>query len=399
MRRVPIRMKLAGALAVPLIALVVVTMLEVVQSSRDADKAREQRALAEATIGPISLLSNLENERNAAAVYLLDAVDAFALPVEDNAEARAVTDASVTELRNQVQSLGGAVEATYQPALDQLSELEALRTEIDTDPGERGLFNIDAVSEYFNRYTVVMDDLFAANKRVALAVDDPELRRGAELIDLSGHQTNLIAILVRDLLVADVGGQAPNGIDTPQEISTIAATLSELRANEDLIDTKATGEYRQFAVDLFAAPEIIGFPETVDAALESGHSDLEAVVTNSTGEDPETYGYTVFREEVTNALSDRADELQSAAEARQRWFAVLALTAVVVAGVVTWLVSRSITKPLRSLTRQAKEMAERRLPDAVIDILETPLGDDVQVPTVDPVVVHTRDEVADVSTP
>jgi signal transduction histidine kinase len=61
-------------------------------------------------------------------------------------------------------------------------------------------------------------------------------------------------------------------------------------------------------------------------------------------------------------------------------------------------VSRSITKPLRSLTRQAKEMAERRLPDAVIDILETPLGDDVQVPTVDPVVVHTRDEVADVST-
>jgi signal transduction histidine kinase len=66
--------------------------------------------------------------------------------------------------------------------------------------------------------------------------------------------------------------------------------------------------------------------------------------------------------------------------------------------VLTWLVSRSITKPLRSLTRQAKEMAERRLPDAVIDILETPLGDDVQVPTVDPVVVHTRDEVGDVST-
>ena len=121
------------------------------------------------------------------------------------------------------------------------------------------------------------------------------------------------------------------------------------------------------------------------------------MVTNSAGEDPETYGYTVFRESVTSVLSDRADELQSAAEARQMWFAVLALTAVVVAGAVTWLVSRSITKPLRSLTRQAKEMAERRLPDAVIDILETPLGDDVQVPTVDPVVVHTRDEVADVS--
>jgi signal transduction histidine kinase len=49
------------------------------------------------------------------------------------------------------------------------------------------------------------------------------------------------------------------------------------------------------------------------------------------------------------------------------------------------------------LTQQAKEMAERRLPDAVIDILETPLGDDVTVPRVEPVQVHTRDEVADVA--
>ena len=152
------------------------------------------------------------------------------------------------------------------------------------------------------------------------------------------------------------------------------------------------------AADLFAAPEIVAFPQVVDEAIASGHADLDAVVTNSAGEDPETYGYTVFRESVTTALSDRADELQAAAEARQRWFVVLLITALGVAFAVTWLVSRSITKPLRSLTRQAKEMAERRLPDAVIDILETPLGDDVQVPTVDPVVVHTRDEVADVST-
>ena len=37
-RRIPIRMKLAGALAVPLLALVVVTVLEVVQAARDADR-------------------------------------------------------------------------------------------------------------------------------------------------------------------------------------------------------------------------------------------------------------------------------------------------------------------------------------------------------------------------
>ena len=61
------------------------------------------------------------------------------------------------------------------------------------------------------------------------------------------------------------------------------------------------------------------------------------------------------------------------------------------------IVSRSITKPLRALTSEAKDMAERRLPEAVINILETPLGDDVVMPHVTPVRLQTRDEVADVS--
>ena len=83
--------------------------------------------------------------------------------------------------------------------------------------------------------------------------------------------------------------------------------------------------------------------------------------------------------------------------ARQRWYAALGVLTLLLATVLTWLVSRSITKPLRSLTNQAKEMAEHRLPDAVLDILETPLGDDVAMPTIAPVRVNTRDEVADVA--
>ena len=59
MRRVPIRMKLAAALAVPLVALVCVTIFEVIQSARDVQRVREQTALAEASIGPVSLLSIL----------------------------------------------------------------------------------------------------------------------------------------------------------------------------------------------------------------------------------------------------------------------------------------------------------------------------------------------------
>jgi K+-sensing histidine kinase KdpD len=69
----------------------------------------------------------------------------------------------------------------------------------------------------------------------------------------------------------------------------------------------------------------------------------------------------------------------------------------VVTIVVAPLMSRSITRPLRSLTRQAKELARRRLPEAVHDVQETPLGRDVITPALEPVKVAARDEVRDVA--
>src|SRR5690606_3775206 len=60
-------------------------------------------------------------------------------------------------------------------------------------------------------------------------------------------------------------------------------------------------------------------------------------------------------------------------------------------------VNRSITRPLQSLTEQAERMATATLPGAVQQVLETPLGEDVEIPTVEPIEVRTRDEVADVA--
>src|SRR5690606_12422237 len=107
--------------------------------------------------------------------------------------------------------------------------------------------------------------------------------------------------------------------------------------------------------------------------------------------------YYGFRQRAGEVLQAEADKLTEAAQNRQLWYLGLAVLAILVALVVTWLISRSITQPLRSLTQQAKQMAEQRLPDAVLDILETPLGDNVQVPNIEPVTVRTRDEVADVA--
>ncbi|HKY65013.1 MAG TPA: nitrate- and nitrite sensing domain-containing protein, partial [Acidimicrobiales bacterium] len=377
-------MKLAAALAVPLLGLVVVTVLEVRGAGKVVRDVRAQAALAETSLGPSSVLSAIEEERNAAGVYLLGQEEGFTLEVEDNAEARGLTNDAIEAFSAEVDRQDDDVRAAYAPALEAMAGLDTLRADVDAAPDDRrNLFNIDAVSQNFQGYSDIMHTLARTNQQVALEIDDAQLRLGAELVDLNSQQTDLIATLVRDLLLAEVGGQSPNGLDTPEEVSTVARNLGQLRSNWDTMANSATGVYRPLVRDLVTADLVVRFQEVVDEAIATGHASIPDVMASSAGDDPETLAYSVFGDDVKEVVRERADDLTAAAEARQLWFIVLALVAIVLAVVVTLLVSMSITRPLRSLTRQAKDMAERRLPDAVIDILETPLGDDVQVPTVE----------------
>ena len=261
-----------------------------------ARRVRQQTALAESTVGPLSLLSVLEDERNAAAVYAMGQEEAVSLPVEDNAEARARVDAAISAFRAEINDPRRQHRPGLRTALDQLDQLDGLRATIDAVPDdERSLANIEVVTATFDGYSAIMDSFFDANKRVALAIDDPELRRAAELTDLSARQTDLLARLVRDLLLAAVGGDAPDGLRQPSEIASVSRLLGQLRSNEQLIRTKATGEFEPLADALFADESVQRFPELVDSAIATGEVPLDEVLTHSAGEDPETFGYTVFR--------------------------------------------------------------------------------------------------------
>src|SRR5690606_33915620 len=162
------------------------------------------------------------------------------------------------------------------------------------------------------------------------------------------------------------------------------------------IDTilNSTGPYVEIADAHFPTQLTEDVNEQVSTAVTTSTADI-AVLLGAVNV-PDDEGYHGYQLAVAEQITERASALEARAVARQRWFVGLALVVVGAAIALTWLVSRSITRPLRSLTRQAKDMAERRLPDAVIDILETPLGEDVTVPSIEPVRLHTRDEVADV---
>src|SRR5690606_4219537 len=96
-----------------------------------ASEAREQTALATVSLGPGSVLSVLEDERNAAGVYLLGAENDFALAITDNGEARAATEEAIESFRSTLAGATSDVRAAYEPALEALNRLASIRQRVD----------------------------------------------------------------------------------------------------------------------------------------------------------------------------------------------------------------------------------------------------------------------------
>src|SRR5690606_688058 len=199
-RRVPIRLKLIGALVIPMVALAFVTMFEVVGTSRDAARVREQADVAKATIAPGQLLSAVQAERAWAVLELsghegvLESGGASAVTGYD--ETRQSTDDALSQLRADVLATGGAVAEAYEPAIDGLlEELPQIRADIDAqrETGNGGqLFG----AQVFERYTELLEPVLDAASRLAPTIDDDELRQGVEVADALARQNETMSQLL-----------------------------------------------------------------------------------------------------------------------------------------------------------------------------------------------------------
>jgi signal transduction histidine kinase len=390
-RTTHIRTKLAVALAVPLAALVAVAGFEVVSARQDVSDARSQSELASASLGPGSLVVNLQNERNRAAIDLIGLGSAAELAVATNEEARSLTDPSAEDFRAETDERGGEVAAVFEPAWTALEDLESLRADIDAYDGPLDATNQVFADSVFERYTVIIEAFFDGTSQVALTVDDAALRNGAEIVDAATRQGEMRARIVRRVVQATITGQ----LDDPLVRQEVAALTDRGEGFDDDIRTNANGAYAGVADPTFAEPGVQSFNRQTASYLAGDGADITAMLT-AVAADP-NIGYTGLRTRAADLLSAEAQRVQDDALARERLFVAIALGGLVVALLVTWLASRSITRPLRSLKGQAEDMAGSRLPAAVREILDTPPGEDVVIPDVAPITVNTRDEVAEVA--
>ena len=390
-RTTHIRTKLAVALTIPLVALVGLAGFEVLSAEDDVSAARAQADLAESSVGPGSLVVHLQNERNRAAIDLIGLDDGGAIAVATNADARALVDPAAEQFRTAVNRRGAEVQTAFAPAWAAIEGLEALRKDVDAYSGPLAPSSQPFADEVFQRYTDIIEAFFDGTSATALTVDDSALRNGVEIVDATTRQTEVRARIVRTLVQAQITGD----LGEPAIRQEVAALRERSRGFDEDIRTNASGAYDGVADATLAEAGVQSFNRQVDDYLVGASIDVNQLL-ESVKFAPET-GYAGLRDRVAVLLADAAGGLQGDAATRQKVFAMIALAALVLAVAVTWLASRSITRPLRSLQRQAEEMAGTRLPQAVRRILDTPPGEDVVIPKVVPIVVDTKDEVAEVA--
>jgi signal transduction histidine kinase len=282
----------------------------------------------------------------------------------------------------------------YGPALDALDVLDGLRANVDAYQGARIVteFNQTA-NESFLGYTALVKALANQNSILSATIEDDQLRRGVQLVDLSSREIDTIAQFVRVSLLAGVTGD--RRLADSGEIAEAGALISGALSGHQHILDLSTGHYAAAGHDLKVESQATGLLDLGPKMVLTGQVDIPAMLRGiSIGNDQSYYGYV---RDVSAVLQQRADDLNAAAQRRSRWYVAAAGLVIAAAVAATLAVSRSIVRPLRQLTRQSIAMAERHLPAAVREVLETPVGEDVVVPRMSPVTVDSRDEVADVA--
>jgi len=232
---------------------------------------------------------------------------------------------------------------------------------------------------------------FDSTDKIVRAVDDDELREGVVQVNTASRNIELFLDLVRSMAV--IGGRQ-GIVDTREEIRDIVSRKVRWDPIVTTV-TRAKPPYDEVVHDRYP----VAFIENVNTLVQRSLSTEDVPIDQLAGPltVPDWGGLAPFREAMLDKLTEVADSVRADARRRERVFLALAALTLTAALFLTRLVSRSITRPLRSLTSQAKAMALTRLPAAVRDVLRTPLGEDVRVPRVEPVAVKTRDEVLDVS--
>ena len=225
LRRIPIRAKVAGALALPLVGLVAAVVIGVSATNSVSESISRQTGLASASVGHAGLIGALQDERNQSLLEMLGLGERSLLEVSDTPTARTRTSAASTALHHSISGQRDRLREDYATALKSLVALPDLRAQAGAAIAEPGLGHRETPA-VFTGYTEIISTLFASHDRFSLEVVDPEIRQGDDLVHYGSHATDAVAQLVERLVYVGTG---PGGVDQPIEAAEIASLRARRR--------------------------------------------------------------------------------------------------------------------------------------------------------------------------
>jgi signal transduction histidine kinase len=390
--KVRIHNKVAVAMAIPLLALAGVSTVTVTAAARDVTDAeaqagyvREQVALARAVTAPASLLSTLQSERNAEAIRLLDQpVTTFTGPSDQSAAAvaadmRRLDDTAIAEFQAQAATWPTPLHDIYAPLVAVLTEVGSIREESDRTPAGT-VADAATVAAITGRYTAVIDRLFESNTRLTVAVEDPRMRAGVNLVDAVARDKEYGTVLTRLIRNADLN--APDrAVLTP-----IVEMQTKVDVQDKVVAANATAGYEPIVRSALENSKFTTYRSLVRDVVAGRGTDSAALVGPRA-----VQGWEVFAaldSAVAAQLEADAVALETAAaqqveDAESRLHTATAVSLLAVAlGVVIAVVARGwIGRPVRRTATDVRDLAERRLPETV-DALRSADGLD-EVPAIE----------------
>ncbi len=389
MRNWRLRTKLLVVLLVPTVAAMVFGAFQVASDYNQAQQLLKIREQVTLDTSADEVVQELQRERDLTVAHIAAGRNGDRSQL---VEQRNAVDDAVAGLRNAVEQSEQAnrdqLVEPYRQALERLDRLQALRTVTDETSypataalraysdsvdnlinlGERGVTRINNPE---------VSQLYLATNAIARAKEQESVKRARLLAAMESGEFEVNG--QRQLLTADAGLRAA------MEDFRKWADNSQIQTYEDTVAGLAVDKAHSLEeTALVRAQEGEGI----------GNLDPQEWMRSSTELVNRTYQ---VEQQLRDQLQNKTDSLAGAARTQTYIAVVVVLSVLILAIAIALFVARSLLLPLRTLRRSALNVADNRLPEAVQSILDDENPDLATRSGIDPIPVHTTEEIGRVA--
>ena len=390
-----IRRKLLVALAIPVLFVALVTGVQASTAQRNLNRTNDEVHLALVAGGPTTYITALLDERNITALHMLGLDKAIKLArVSSVAQARQAVDTEKAKFVHQIEASGGQVKDLFGPTVSKASdEIAAERKVVDDFHGPFAITGNTTAEKVYAAYSKAIARFHTANFAAVARINDARLHTAADSIAQQTLGSDYLSLMTRSAAMTQLSGGTVPQDEIVQAAQTYQTYLhARERAISDLNDEpKAQGVVKGF----YYRPTMKYVYKHYETFLDTSKLSIPDVIALIKNAADVTYPNGTDAWNATRtALQTRGDAMVSSATHTRNTYLLLFVLATSLSIIFALLIARSISEPLIDVAAQADDMAQRRLPGVVNQILTTPTGEDIVVPQLDAITVASRDETS-----